>query len=199
MVQDRTISEYSARLALDLIHPLIVHDGISGRNRERFLEIEVAVKKYRPGAVVFYQLDRFARDSAGLKDYLKTLAKRNIEVHEAAGAGKLELKRAWGRMVIGIRAEVDEAYADIIGEKTADALRELKDRRKKYGSIAPFGFRYVGLDMIENPIEQRALETLKRCKDAGLGARRALVVLRAGGYSGRQSLKAIHQALKRLT
>jgi hypothetical protein len=74
----------------------------------------------------------------------------------------------------------------------------MRNAGKRYTNIPPLGYQYVDGEMIENPEEQRAIETLRRCAAAGLGARRALKVLEAGNYAGRQSLKVIHATLKRI-
>lgn len=207
--QTEHIRAYCARVGLDL-KTCVTHDGVSGRKRKRFSEIETAVQEHKPRAVVFYHQDRLARDSAGLADYLGSLVKRGIEIHEAGGAGRVDYTGAIGRMSTNIRAVTDQFYAEMIGEKTRDALSSLKAIGRRYSNKPPLGWKnkQVGFDskrnkpifdLIEDEEEQRGIETLKRCLDAGLGARRALIVLQAGKYSGRQSLKVIHSTLKRLT
>lgn len=196
--QTEHIRAYCLRVGLDL-KTCVTHDGISGRKRRRFDEIEAAVKEWKPQAVVFYHQDRLARDSAGLADYLGGLVKRGIEIHEAGGAGRVDYTGAIGRMSTNIRAVTDQFYAEMIGEKTRDALKSKRTAGKRYSNIPPLGWRYVEGSMIEDDEEQRGIETLKHCLTAGLGARRALIVLKAGKYSGRQSLKVIHSTLQRLT
>jgi DNA invertase Pin-like site-specific DNA recombinase len=188
------IRGYCERQGFDLRH-VVEHDGVSGTKRSRFASLDKALKEFNASCVVYYYQDRMARD-VGILDYFKSLNKRGIQVHEVAGTGKVETGSAIGRMVVGFRAVADAAYAEIIGEKTRDALAKKRGAGKRYTNIPPLGYEYIDGAMVENPEEQRALETLRRCAAAGLGARRALKVLEAGGYNGRASLKAIHRAIR---
>jgi DNA invertase Pin-like site-specific DNA recombinase len=194
--QKQQIGQYCDRQGFVLSH-VVTDDGVSGRKRSRFGRLDEAVKEFRPSCIIYYHQDRLARD-VGLADYLKSLAKRGIEIHEAAGAGKVDIKTADGRMVVNIRSAVDAAYAEKIGEKTADALSHKKRNGERYTNIPPLGFAYLDGKLIEHAEEQHALDVLRRCAEAGLGARRALRVLEAGGYSGRKSLTVIHKALERM-
>lgn len=195
-VQKAQIVDYCKRQGFDL-SAFVTHDGVSGTKRARFACVDEAVKKFKPSCVVYYLQDRMARD-VGLGDYLRTLAKRGIEVHEAAGAGKVDMRSANGRMVVNIRSAVDAAYAEIIGEKTAAALRHKRENGERYSNVPPLGWTYVKGRMVADPEEQRGLAILGECSKAGIGARRALKVLAARQYRGRQSLKAVWSALERM-
>lgn len=204
--QRDAIGQYCDRQGFDLID-FVSDDGVSGTDRSRFDALDEAVKRHGASCVVYYHQDRIARD-VGLGDYFKSLRKRGVEVHEAAGVGKVDIKTATGRMIVNIRASVDAAYAEIIGEKTAAALETKRKTGRRYTNIPPIGFVYVydytdekgkqHFSMDEEPEEQRGLIILRECAKVGLGARRALAVLEARGYTGRKSLKGIHQALTRI-
>lgn len=194
-VQRQQIGQYCDRQGFNLAH-FVVHDGVSGTKRHRFAVLDEAVKEFRPSCVVYYAQDRIARD-VGLMDYLKTLTKRGIDVHEAS-AGKVDLKSADGRMLVNIRSAVDAAYAEKIGERTTASLRRKREQGERYSNIAPLGFRYEDGRMIPDAEEQRGLLILRECAAVGLGARRALSVLHARRYTGRQSLKCVWSALERL-
>lgn len=191
------IEQYCKRLGFDL-RGVVSHDGISGTKRKRFASLDEAIRQNKPKVIVIYNLDRLARDAAGVVDYLKALTRDGIEVHETCGTGKLALNTAVGRMTVGIRSVVDQAYAEFVGEKTRDALALKKERGQRYTNCPPLGFRYVDGLLTRDAEEQKALEVLQRCKAAGLGPRRALKVLRAANYTGRQSVTCIWQAMGRL-
>lgn len=194
--QKEQIGHYCDRLGFDLVG-VVSDDGVSGTVRARFAALDEAVKRHGASCVVYYHQDRIARD-VGLGDYFKTLRKRGVEVHEAAGVGKVDIKSATGRMIVNIRASVDAAYAEIIGEKTAAALKTKRESGKRYTNIPPIGYTYVDGLMVEETEEQRGLVILRECVKVGLGARRALAVLEARNYTGRKSVKGIHQALTRI-
>lgn len=196
-MQREQIGQYCDRLGFDLAH-VVTDDGVSGTKRKRFASLDKAVKEFGACCVVVYHLDRLARDSAGLGDYLRSLTKRGIELHEVAGLGKVNTSDATGRLVTGIRGVTDQYFAELTGEKTSAALKHKREKGEQYTHIPPLGWRYVDARLVEVAEEQQALETLRRCHGAGLGARRALRVLLAGGYCGRQSLKCVHNALGRI-
>lgn len=205
-VQTASIRDYCTRLKFDLAH-VLVHDGISGRRRARFALVDEVVKRYGPKIVVFYNLDRLARDCPGVIDYFTGLHKRGIEFHEST-IGKIDWTKAINRFTTTVRAAADALYAELIGEKSADALKTLKDKGRRYCNIPPLGFIYVadGYDhkrkkptykLVALEEEQRALTIIRECRALGLGARRIRGVLAAANYTGRMSIKAIHAALRR--
>ncbi len=197
VVQREQIAQYCKRQNFDL-RRVLVDDGVSGRKRERFDRLDEALKEFEPCSLVVYHLDRLARDHAGLGDFLRTLEPRGITLHEAAGGGKLDTKRAISRMINGIRGVTDQYYAEMIGERTAEALESLKQEGKRYSNIPPFGYRFYKGYLVADQEEQRGLIILRECLRAGLGARRALRVLQARQFTGRQSLGVVYGALKRL-
>lgn len=195
-VQRAHVSDYCKRVGFALVD-FISDDGVSGGKRSRFDRLDEAVKQFSPGALVYYNQDRIARD-VGLGEWLATLRKRGIEVHESAGGGKVDLDHAIGRMIINLRSSVDQGFREVIGEKTAEALALLRDNGRRYTNVPPLGWRYVDGAMVPDPEEQHGLDVLKRCAAAGLGSSRAIKVLDAGGYRGRRSRCAIERALSRI-
>jgi len=191
-VQKRVITEYCKRHNL-ILTGFLEHDGVSGTKRARFAILDEAIKENGASCVVYYHQDRIARD-IHLGDWLKTCG---VELHEAAGAGKVDTASAIGRGVVNLRATFDQMYAEIIGEKTRDALRDLKADGCRYSNIPPLGYCYVQGRMVPDPEEQRALELIRHAGRLGFGARKTLDILKNANYRGRQSLKAIHQALRR--
>ena len=212
---DRTVSleaqrghilEYCKRQGFDLRH-VVEHDGVSGTKRARFAALEAAVAQIRPNLIVVYQLDRLARDVAGLLDYLRSLARRGIRVMETSG-NEIKLTEPGDFLSTGVQGLFAEFFPILVSRKTRDALGALRSRGRRYSNLTPFGYRHVqdGVDcegnpicaLLEDPNEQTALRIIERCKINGLGARRALGVLRAEGYTGRASLAVIHKTLKRI-
>ena len=106
-LQTNQIALYCKRQGFNLAH-IVEHDGVSGRKRSRFAIVDDAIKKYKALAVVYYVQDRMARDVA-IADWFKQLVKRGIEVHEAAGVGKKDIKSADGRLVINLMAKIGRA------------------------------------------------------------------------------------------
>ena len=188
------IARYCAGAGVTL-SAIVEHDGVSGTKRKRFDAVDKAIADYNPSRVVIYQLDRLARDVAGLLDYLRMLAGRGIKVFEATG-NEVTLTEPTAFLNVGVQGLFAEFYPRLVGQKTRDALSKLQAEGKRYTNIPPLGYAYVAGAMVCDPEEQRGLTILRECKLAGLGARRSLAVLQARNYTGRQSLKAIHNALR---
>lgn len=184
-VQSQAIAEYAQAHAF-MLSELVRHDGVSGTKRSRFEEIEEAIGREWPDALLIYNLDRLARDCAGLKEYLASLTARGIEVHEVK-SGRLDSTTALGGLMVTVRGAMDEFYTDMVSEKTIDALGRLKSQGRQYTNIPPFGFRYDARLLVEDIEEQKAIVTLIEARAKGFGARLAIRYLRQSGYAGRIS------------
>lgn len=193
-VQRQAIGRYCDKQGLSLAC-IVTHNGISGTKRKRYEHIETALKDTKAQALVVYNLDRLSRDSAGLSDHLKQWTARGIEVHETE-TGILDLRKAINRFMVGVRGQMDELYADLIGEKTCDALAALRSGGQRWCHHAPFGYQWLGDTAVVCEEEQRARAIINRCGIAGLGRVRTLGRLRAEGYLGRASLSTIQKLLE---
>jgi len=192
--QRNQISLYCATHSFELIQ-VVVHDGVSGTKNERFIDIEAIFATSQAAALVIYNLDRLARDAAGLMTYLKRLHQRGVEVHETS-SGRINLDKALERFTVSVRGAVDEMYAGIIGEKTRDALRYKKDIGQRYTNLPPFGYAYRDGLLELHLEEQRALRLIEQYRTLGLGARRAQKALIGAGYTGRMGVSTLHRLLK---
>lgn len=192
--QSEAINQYCDRQGY-LLAAMVSHDGISGTKRGRFDAIEKSIVGTGAKVLVVYNLDRLARDNAGLLDYLRSLTARGIVLHEST-SGRIDFKKSLGRLVVSVRGAMDEFYASVIGEKTSDALRYMKEQGLQYTRVPPLGWRYIEGRMIEDEEEQRALTIIAECRTAGFGRVRTLQRLRRAGYNGRGSLSTIQRLLE---
>lgn len=193
-VQQSAIADYCESKSFDL-QEVVRHDGISGTKRKRFADITSALDKCKASVLVVYNLDRLARDAAGLSDYIKSLTSRGVVLHEV-GSGPVDTKRALGRLVTGVRGVMDEFYAGVISEKTTDALAALRSAGRRYSRLPPLGWAYIDRCLVVEPEEQRGLEIIRACRREGLGRVRTLGRLISAHYTGRQSLGVIEKVLR---
>lgn len=204
--QHSHIRRYCENEHLEL-EQVLPHDGVSGGKRKRFIELKALIQKHEAGAVVFYNLDRLARDAAGLDDFLMWCAAEGIVIHETT-SGVIDTKKAISKFVNRVRGAVDELYRDIIGEKTRHALDFLKSHGRRYSNSPPFGYshRQIGwnekrnkpvCELIEDAEEQRALVIINRCARNKLGRYSTYATLRAASYHGRAGLSMIQRLLKK--
>jgi DNA invertase Pin-like site-specific DNA recombinase len=203
-VQREAVARYCKSQGFSLAW-VVTHNGVSGTDRRRFKVINEALEGTKAKAVVVYNLDRLARDSAGLSDFLKHCDRHTIEVHETE-TGKIDFRKAMGRFTLTVRGAMDELYADLIGEKTSDALQHKRHEGQRYSNHAPFGWQHVyshtddrgrrKFKLVLQEEEQRALVIVDRCRALGMGRIRTLGRLRAEGYVGRGGLATIQALLE---
>jgi len=192
--QERQIRDYCVRNQMTVVG-IVSHDGISGAKRSRFDAITKAVYESEAKVLVIYNLDRLARDAAGLLDHLRLLASCGVAVHEV-GQGALDLRKAVSKFTVSVRGVMDEFFRDTVAEKTRHALAYKRDNGLRYTNVAPFGFSYVEGKIVEHAEEQRALRIIAACHRKGLGARRIRHALIEAGYTGRMSLSTLHRTIK---
>jgi DNA invertase Pin-like site-specific DNA recombinase len=87
----------------------------------------------RPGvdSVVIAQLDRLGRDAAETLAHLRQFSKGNLGL--VSILDRLDLSTAQGRAQAGIAAVFSQLERELIGQRTAEALGELKAQGRVYG------------------------------------------------------------------
>lgn len=153
-VQRASIAAYCAREGLTLVGAAVEDDGVSGSKRARFARINDAVRQAGARSVVAYHLDRLARDTAGILDWMEELTRRGIAVH-VVGRGEVEATSAAGRLTVGVEALVADHYRRVISEKTRDALARVKGDGRRFTQHAPYGWRWEGVRRIPDPSRKR--------------------------------------------
>ena len=138
-------------------------------NRPGLQEVLSLVRSRKVGAVIVYKLDRLTRSLRDLLDLLQTFKRYRVRL--VSVSENLDTESATGRMMIGLLGVIAEWERDVIGERTSAALSQLRSDGKQYSGIAPYGWRYEGGRMIEEPAEQRTLEIIQQLGNAGYSLR----------------------------
>lgn len=115
-------------------------------------------------AVVVSRLDRLGRDAAETLSYFKTFV--NGSVGLVSIVDRLDLSTPQGRAMAGVSAIFSELERELIAQRTADALGELRSRGQVYGAI-PFGWSREGDRLVRDDNEQRVLVRIKRLRSRG--------------------------------
>ena len=194
--QERQVREYCSAMGFECA-AIVAHNGVSGANRGRWLDINTAVVLHAAKAIVVYNLDRLSRDAVGLLENLRLMALAGLTVHEV-GQGPLDLRQAAGKLSIGVRGLVDEFFRDVIKQKTTDAIRYRKDQGRRYCHHAPFGSRWEGGRIVEDVEEQRALKLMQSARALGLGVQSTVRFLRHHDYRGRLSTMTVYRCMKNI-
>lgn len=191
--QQEKIAAYCTANNLQLADCL-VHDGISGGKRQRFDVIEKQRIKCGAAALVFYDLDRLARDDAGMLSFIERMIEAGVQLHETS-LGLVDYRTAEGIFMVQVRGAANEFQKNLTSRKTRHALAHLKSQGRRYTNLPPFGYMYQDGSLIAHPLEQVALRIIERCGAQSFGARRTRAELRRQGYSGRMSLGVLHKQL----
>lgn len=192
--QAEQIERYCERKGITLV-AFVCHDGVSGGERSRFEDIHQVLTDSDSRCVVFCYLDRFGRDAAAVLNTVEILTTNSVEVHEAT-QGRIDPNDPTQKLMLSVRAAMDENYRNVIKAKTRSALRFKRDKGQRYSNIAPFGYAYQAGRMVPEPEEQRALRIIADCQSRGLGARRTQRALYDARYRGRMGVTTIHRLLQ---
>jgi DNA invertase Pin-like site-specific DNA recombinase len=160
------IRRYAAEQGWELVE-IASDDGVSGGKRARLTRLETLVRDHRARVVVVYHLDRFARDVAALLDAVRSYSRRGVELH-VVGRGRVDVDTASGFLVTGVEGLMAEHFRRLIGEKTRDALANLRARGRRYSHIAPYGWcaSAEGQRLEPEPKEQAALALIRQLAPA---------------------------------
>lgn len=115
--------------------------------------------------VVIARLDRLGRDAAETLSYLRQFAKGNLGL--VSVADRIDLGTPQGRAMAQMSAVFAELERELIAQRTADALGELRSRGQVYGAV-PYGFQRNGNYLIPHDTEQRVLTRIRKMRSRGL-------------------------------
>jgi len=153
-------------------------------------------------AVIIAKLDRLTRSVKDLCGLLELFEKKGVALISVAES--LDTGSAAGRLVITIMGAVSQWEREAIGERTRDALQHKKKCGQRTGNI-PFGYR-LGSDQKHlevDPVEQAAVNEIKRLRRDGQTLRRIASMLNDGGHRTRRGtqwrLESITRVLKSAT
>lgn len=133
-------------------------------------------------AVVVVALDRLGRDTAEQIALLKRF--RTGRVGIVAINNQVDLATPMGRAMAKMAAVWAELERELIGQRTAAALGELRDQRRIYGPT-PFGFRREGegreARLVPEAAEQATLARIRELRAGDAGYDRVARQLNAEG------------------
>lgn len=150
---------------------VVADEGVSGTRplgeRPGGREIADLLASRRPSvdAVVVLRLDRLGRDAAETLTCLRRFTKGQLGL--VSIADRVDLSTPHGRAMAGVAAIFSELERALIAERTADALRELRNQGRVYGPI-PFGYRSHQDRLVEEPGEQEVIRRIRRLRARGL-------------------------------
>ena len=100
-------------------------------NRPGMARLLAMVDAGEVSTVIVYKLDRLTRSVADLDRLVKVFEKKNVALVSLQES--LDATTATGRLMMNLLASVSQWEREVIGERTKDALQELKAQGKKLG------------------------------------------------------------------
>ena len=187
---------------------IVRDEGVSGMkllaDRPGGRRIAELFSARRPAAdaVVVVRLDRLGRDAAEQLALLKRF--RAGRVGLVAIAQQIDLATPHGRAMAQIGAVFAELERELIAERTAEALAELR-RQGRLWNHEPYGWNAVDGQLVPNGSEQACLTRIRELRGMGMSYREVARVLDAegmlakrGGPWGAPSVRSVLRTAARL-
>ena len=180
-----------------VVQELGVSGGLELDKREGLLG---AISQLGKGDVlVVAKRDRLSRQTLAMAMIERMVEKRGATIASADGVANEDTPEgALMRSIITSFAVYERLLAK---SRTKAALKAKKAQGKRYTRIAPFGFRFVGGEVVEHAQEQLALVMAKELREEGQTLTAIGEELFVSGYTNRKGARlapaTIHRFLKR--
>ncbi len=184
--QEEKAKAYASLYDLDLVD-VIIDAGESAKTLQR-PGLQRALSMLKTGkadALLVVKLDRLTRSVVDLG--------KLIETYFAPGKAALmsvseqiDTRSAAGRLVLNILASVSQWERETIGERTRDAMQHKQANGEYIGGEAPYGFKLVAGELIEDEAEQEVIQKAKAYHAGGLSLRKIAAELDKQGIRTRR-------------
>jgi site-specific DNA recombinase len=152
------------------LHSLIEDRGVSGSKRLRdrpggqIIAELLGARAPSADAVVVLRLDRLGRDAAETLHLMKQFSGGKVGL--VSITERIDLTTPQGRAMAGVAAVFAELERGLIGDRTSEALKQLRSRGRVYGPV-PYGFDAVDGLLVRNRAEQATLSRMRDLRDTG--------------------------------
>lgn len=164
--QQQAIIDYCARSGLELA-AVFVEEAESAKtplaNRPEGARLLVELAKGKAYHLVTYSITRLFRNLLDCLQHLEQFDKQHITLHFIDKS--LRTDGATGRAMLYILGMLAEMEREQISERTAFVAQNRRREGKKYTGSRPYGWQFVGKDMVADEREQRLLTMFRRIQD----------------------------------
>ena len=153
-------------------------EGASGSRLRSRAGLQSALAALRAGdaaGLIVTKLDRLSRSTRDVLDLVALADKQGWQLHSLSE--QLDTSSATGRFFVTMLAGLAQMEREQIAERTRAGMHELRRQGKRISGRPPFGYRFDGDRVVEEPAEQVLLERMLDLRRRGLGARRIVGVL----------------------
>jgi site-specific DNA recombinase len=183
--QRQAVTEAAARLGV-VVGEVFEDAGLSGQlGLEDRPGLFAAINALKRGDVLIVaKRDRLGRDVVGVAMIERLVERKGCRILSADGSGNGDdAASLLQRRILSAFSEYERL---IIGQRTKAALKAKRQRGERAGTV-PFGAQLGpdGQQLIEQPVEQDALRTLRELQQAGLSLRAIAAELTRQGFRTR--------------
>ncbi len=144
-------------------------EGLSGKRADNRpgLQRAIAHACESHGVLMVYSLSRLARSTRDAIDIAERLAKSGADL--VSITEKIDTTTSMGRFFFTTIAALAQLERDQISERTCMALAHKRSKRQRVSGHIPYGSRLAddGVNLLDEPQEQRAVEVIRRLRAAG--------------------------------
>jgi DNA invertase Pin-like site-specific DNA recombinase len=165
--QQSALRAYAGLYSLEIVE-MIVDAGESAKSLNRpglTRAIDMLARGEADGLLVA-KLDRLTRSVRDLGDLIATVFAKAalLSVGE-----QIDTRSAGGRLVLNVLASVSQWEREAIGERTATAMRHMRERGEYTGGRAPWGHTLADDGtLVANPAEVAVVDRAKALRATGL-------------------------------
>lgn len=186
--QTRSVLAYAAAKGFEVVE-VITDEGVSGgvplNKREGGKRVLELVKSKKVSALIATKLDRCFRSAADCLAVVAGLEKAGVALHLLDLA--LDTATPQGKLFLSVLASVGEFEKGLIAERVRCALQHKKSKGERVSRFPPFGFSFVGDQLVEEPQEQEAKQKVLALHKQGFSSNKIASLLNKNevkGYRG---------------
>jgi site-specific DNA recombinase len=184
--QSRKIMSYCDLHELELIE-IVEDSGLSGKTisgRPGIQKILDLVKSRKIKNVVILKLDRLARNLKEACEISDLMQKKDVALHSISE--RIDTGSATGKLFYHIISAMAEWERGVISERTVTAMSVKKSKGERVSRHAPYGFMFIGDNIVENDKEQEVIGIVKYLTSQGYSISGIIGYLENHGYSNRR-------------
>jgi DNA invertase Pin-like site-specific DNA recombinase len=134
---------------------------LSKKKRPAFEEMMTMAESGQVTAILAYSNSRLTRRPLELERLIAAHDRTGVQFHTVV-SGHDDLSLADGRMIARIKASVDAAESERMGERIRRAQQQMREQGRWHGGWRPFGFQTDGVtpDEVEGAVIAEACEAL---------------------------------------
>lgn len=147
-------------------------EGVSGKslNRPAWQRVEESLRTGRVGGVVVMKLDRLSRSLSDVLGLVTASTRSGWALHSIMET--LDTSTAMGRFFVQMLGALAELERGRISERVKAVAADLRRRGKRISGRPPFGYRFEGDEVVEEPVELELRARILELRGQGLGSKK---------------------------